>query len=70
MVVISKGYPFGADKAIHISKLYLMIKGHNPNFDTKKHIRLINHNIRFSLCLGLSLFKLSENVNNALRSVS
>ena len=36
MVAISSQYLFGADKAVQISQaVFFLIKGHNPNFDTK-----------------------------------
>ena len=35
MIAISSQYPFGADKAVQISQAVFLIKGHNPNFDTK-----------------------------------
>ena len=35
MVAISSQYSFGADKAVQISQTVFLIKGHNPNFDTK-----------------------------------
>ena len=35
MVAISSQYSFGAEKAFQISQTEFLIKGHNPNFDTK-----------------------------------
>ena len=35
MVAISSQYSFGADKAVQISQAVFLIKGHNPNLDTK-----------------------------------
>ena len=35
MVAISSQYSVGADKAVQISQAVFLIKGHNPNFDTK-----------------------------------
>ena len=35
MVAISSQYSFGADKVVQISQAVFLIKGHNPNFDTK-----------------------------------
>ena len=32
---ISSQYSFGADKAVQISQAVFLIKGHNPNVDTK-----------------------------------
>ena len=35
MVAKLNQYSFGADKAVQISHAEFLIKGHNPNFDTK-----------------------------------
>ena len=35
MVAISSQYSFGADKGVQISQAVFLIKGHNPNCDTK-----------------------------------
>ena len=35
MVAILSLYSFGADKAVQISQAVFLIKGHNPNLDTK-----------------------------------
>ena len=35
MVAISSQYSFGADKAVQMRQAVFLIKGHNPNFDTK-----------------------------------
>ena len=35
MVAITSHYSFGADKAVQIRQAVFLIKGHNPNFDTK-----------------------------------
>ena len=36
VVVISRQCPFGADKAVQISRAVVLIKEHNPNFAAKK----------------------------------
>ena len=44
MVAISRQCPFGADKAVQKTQA-VFIKGHNPNFNTKKQTRPSNQDI-------------------------
>ena len=68
MVAISSQYSFGADKAVQISQAVFLIKGHNPNFDTKT---AKSHKSGYQIFImnGSFGFKLSEIFNIALLSM-
>ena len=70
--MISRQYSFGADKTVWISQAVFLIKGHNLNTrlkKTKKRNKLINQDIRSSLCLAFFKPNLSEKFNIVLRSM-
>ena len=68
MVAISIQYSFGADKAVQISQAVFLIKGHNPNFDTKTAKSPYLSGYQIFILNGSFGFKLSENFNIALLS--
>ena len=49
MVAISRQSPISADKAVQISWVVFLIKGHNLNFSAKKQNCPINQEVRSSL---------------------
>ena len=63
MFAISSQYSFGADKAVQISKAVFLIKGHNPNFDTKTAKSPYKSGYQIFIMNGSFGFKLSENFN-------
>ena len=69
MVAISSHYSFGADNAVQISRLYFLIEGHNPNFDTKTAKSHYSSGYPIFIMSGSFGFKLSENFNIALLSL-
>ena len=68
MIAISRQYPFVADKAVQVSWVVFLIKGHNSNFAMKSKIAEL---IRISdrLYASTFVFKHSENCNIALCSM-
>ena len=69
MVTISSQYSFGADKGVQISLAVFLIKGHNPNFDTKTAKSPYISECQIFSMNGSFEFKLSENLNIALLSM-
>ena len=66
MVAISSQYSFGADKRGQISQAVFLIRGHNPNFDTKTAKSPYLYGYQIFIMNGSFGFKLSENLNIAL----
>ena len=69
MVAISSQYSFSADKAVQISLVYFLIKGHNLNFDTKTVKSPYFSGYQIFIMNGSFGLKLSENFNIALLSM-
>ena len=66
MVAISSQYSFGADKAVQISQAVFLIKGHNPNIDTKTAKSPYKSGYQIFIMSGSFGFKHWENFNIAL----
>ena len=66
MFAISSQYSFGADKAVQISQAVFLIKGHNPNFETKTAKSPYSSEYQILIINSSFWFKLSENFNIAL----
>ena len=62
MVVKSRQYLSGADKADQIRRSIFLIKGHNPNFDKTKSKSPYQSGYQIFLLHAPSGLKLSENV--------
>ena len=69
MVAISSQYSLGADKAVQISEAVFLIKGHNPNLETKTAKSPNKSGYQIFIMNGSFEFKLSEIFNIALLSM-
>ena len=66
MVMISSQYSFGAYKTVQISQAVFLIKGHNPNLDTKTAKSPYQSGYQILIMNGSFGFKLSKHFNIAL----